>query len=117
MSAGNRDYALGRLKTGTQNKTEAAYQSHLESLKSLGVIVWYAFESYTFRLADNTRYTPDFAVMMADGVLEFHEVKGFWRDDARVKIKVAADRFPHRFIAVKSRPKKRGGGWEREVIT
>jgi hypothetical protein len=117
MSAGNRDYALGRLKTGTQNKTEAAYQSDLEVLKFAGEIIWFAFERYTFRLADDTRYTPDFAVMAADGVLEFHEVKGFWRDDARVKIKVAADRFPHRFIAVKSRPKKHGGGWEKEVIT
>lgn len=59
----------------------------------------------------NTFYTPDFAVMRADGALEVHEVKGFWTDDARVKIKVAADQYPMRFIAVKVLPKKQGGGW------
>jgi hypothetical protein len=109
-------YALGRLKRGQMNKTEASYQSHLEALKSLGRVVWFAFESYTFKLADNTRYTPDFAVMFDSGILEFHEVKGFWQDDARVKIKVAADRFPHPFVAVKPIAKKNGGGWERETF-
>lgn len=49
--------------------------------------------------------------MAADGVLELHEVKGFWSDDARVKIKVAADRFPFRFRAFKARAKRHGGGW------
>ena len=32
--------------------------------------------------------------------MECHEVKGFWQDDARVKIKVAADLYPIRFLAV-----------------
>ena len=40
-----------------------------------------------------------------------HEVKGFWRDDARAKIKIAADLYPFRFIAVQAAPKKAGGGW------
>jgi hypothetical protein len=53
-----------------------------------------------FRLADNTFYTPDFMVVMADGLLEAHEVKGFWEDDARVKIKVAASLFPIQFTGV-----------------
>lgn len=66
------------------------------------------------RLADNTFYTPDFAVMLADGALEMHEVKGFWTDDGRVQIKIAADLYPVRFIAVRAMAKKDGGGWERE---
>lgn len=67
-----------------------------------------------FRLADNTFYTPDFAVMMPDGQIEIHEVKGYWQDDARAKIKIAADMYPFKFIALKVRPKKDGGGWSVE---
>jgi hypothetical protein len=43
--------------------------------------------------------------------LEAHEVKGRWADDARAKIKIAADRYPMRFVAIKAKPKKDGGGW------
>ena len=109
-------YALGRLKTGSMNKTEAAYDAHLAALQHAGQIKWRKFEGLKLRLADNTFYTPDFAVMAADGVIECHEVKGFWQDDARAKIKVAADLYPFRFIAVKARTKKAGGGWEVEVF-
>lgn len=109
-------YALGRLKVGTMNKTEAAYDQHLALLQHAGEIVWRRFEGLKLRLADNTFYTPDFAVMAADGVMECHEVKGFWQDDARAKIKVAADQYPFRFKAVKVRPKKDGGGWEEEAF-
>ena len=111
FSKGNAAFALGRLKTGEMNKTEAAYDEHLGKLKMLGRILWYKFEGITLRLADNTRYTPDFAVMSADGVMEMHEVKGQWQDDARVKIKVAASIFPFRFMAIKVKAKKDGGGW------
>lgn len=106
--------ALGRMKAGKMNKTEAAYESALKTMLVVGDIVWYKFEGLTFKLADNTRYTPDFAVMMADGQIALHEVKGFWRDDARVKIKVASEMFPFKFIAVKAKTKKSGGGWEIE---
>lgn len=60
------------------------------------------------------RYTPDFAVMLADGVIEMHEVKGYWTEDARAKIKVAANKFPFRFVAVYKQAKKDGGGWRIE---
>ena len=109
-------YALGRLKTGQMNKTEQAYDAHLAALQHAGQIQWRKFEGLKLRLADNTFYTPDFAVMAADGVIECHEVKGHWQDDARAKIKVAADLYPFRFIAVKARTKKYGGGWEVEVF-
>jgi hypothetical protein len=73
------------------NKTEARYSAHLAMRPD---IVWHSFEGMKFRLADKTWYTPDFTVMLASGVIELHEVKGFWRDDARVKIKVAASPTP-----------------------
>jgi len=103
--------ALGRLKTGTMNKTEAAYAALLESQKAVGEVAWYKFEAIKLRLADNTFYTPDFAVMLRSGALEMHEVKGFWTDDGRVKIKVAADMHPFRFVAIRPKAKKDGGGW------
>jgi hypothetical protein len=107
-------YAQGRLKPGAMNKGEAVYAGHLELLKRAGDVLWYRFEGLKLRLADNTFYTPDFAVLGADLVLECHEVKGFWQDDARAKIKIAADLYPFRFKALKARAKKHGGGWEEE---
>ena len=106
--------ALGRLKSGVMNRTEAAYAAHLERLRLAGEVEWFRFEGVKLRLADSTFYTPDFAVMAADGVMEMHEVKGFWTDDARVKIKVAADQYPFRFVAFKVQAKRQGGGWVRE---
>ena len=109
-----RVFALGRLKSGQMNKTETAYAQELEARKNAKELLWYAFEGVTLKLADGCRYTPDFAVLMADVTIEMHEVKGYWTDDARAKIKVAADKFPFRFIAVYKRPKKDGGGWKVE---
>ncbi|WP_338505178.1 DUF1064 domain-containing protein [Erwinia aphidicola] len=107
----NNAFALGRLKTGQMNKTEAAYGQHLELRKRAGEITWYKFEGLKLRLADNTFYSPDFFVMLSSGELEAHEVKGHWQDDARAKIKIAADMYPFRFIAIKAQTKKAGGGW------
>jgi hypothetical protein len=114
MNHHRRINALGRLRTGEKNKTEAAYGDHLEQRRLTGDVIWFRFEGIKLRLADNTFYTPDYFVMRSDGHLEVHEVKGFWRDDARVKIKVAAEMYPFRFIAVKAKPKRDGGGWEME---
>lgn len=111
MIAKNRNFALGRLKTGQMNKTEQAYAERLKLLQHAGEVAWFKFEGMKLRLADNTFYSPDFAVMLASGEMEMHEVKGFWQDDARAKIKIAADIYPFRFIAVKVKPKKEGGGW------
>jgi len=104
-------FAQGRLKVGEMNRGERAYAAHLERMKEVGQILWWKFEGLKLRLADNTFYTPDFAVLAADGVMECHEVKGFWQDDARVKIKVAADLYPFRFKAMKPEAQKRGGGY------
>ncbi len=111
MNAQRRNFALGRLKTGQMNKTEQAYADRLKLLQHAGEVAWFKFEGVKLRLAENTFYSPDFAVMLASGVMEMHEVKGFWQDDARAKIKIAADLYPFRFIAVKVKPKKEGGGW------
>lgn len=91
--------ALGRLKQGEMNATEQQYKAVLDIDPT---VAWYRFEGVKLRLADNTFYTPDFAVMRTDGVMEMHEVKGFWTDDARVKIKVAAEMYPFKFVAIRN---------------
>ena len=100
--------ALGRLKTGQMNKTEEAYAAHLELLRRAGEIAWFKFEGVKLRLADNTFLTVDFVVMLFDGLLEMHEVKGFMTDDANVKLKVAAQMYPFTFKLVR---KAKGGQW------
>lgn len=92
------------------NKTEAAYSRHLDSIKG-SIIVQWKFEAIKLRLADFTFYTPDFMVQTVSGQIEFHETKGFWRDDARVKIKVAASLYPFRFLGITA---AKGGGWDVE---
>lgn len=85
----------------SMNKLEQRYAAHLELERLAGVWLWWEFEPITLKLAHDTRYTPDFALLDPGGHLVLHETKGFWRDDARVKIKVAARLFPFfRFTAV-----------------
>jgi hypothetical protein len=109
-----RTMALGRMKAGVMNKTEAAYARHLDLRKQAGEVLWYGFEKMTFKLADDTRYTPDFVLMLASGQLQAHEVKGattkelksgrvkapYFRDDAKAKIKIAAELVPIVFKVV-----------------
>ena len=112
-----RGTARGRVRLpGTMNKTEERYAAELELRLRVGEILWYRFEGTKLRLADKTFYTPDFAVMRADNVLEMHEVKGYWMDDAKVKIKVAAAEYPFIFRAFSVRPKRDGGGWKEETF-
>ncbi|MEI5998256.1 DUF1064 domain-containing protein [Paraburkholderia bengalensis] len=104
---------LGRLGGGKMNKSEAAYAAHLESQKHAGQILWYRFEGIKLRLADNTFFTPDFAVIVASGALELHEFKGFMEDDANVKLKAAASQYPFVIRLVR---KGKGGAFDvREV--
>lgn len=115
LTAQDRLYALGRLKTGEMNKTEEAFAAHLEARKQAGEILWWKFEGIKLRLADNTFLTTDFNVMAADGVLEMWEIKGgLWQDDSRAKTKIAASLYPFRFFGAMPIAKKNGGGWKVE---
>ena len=118
--------AQGRTRLRTMNKTEAAYEAHLNLRKITGEVLWFQFEGITLKLADDTRLTIDFPLMLADGTLELHDVKGTERrvkkngepyagarveDDAKVKMAVAAAMFPFVFKTVY----KLDGNWiERE---
>lgn len=102
MTFPQRHFGRGvRRQPGQMNGWEKRYASYLDGLKLGGLIYGYWFDAVKLRLADNTFYTPDFLVLNVSLEMEIHEVKGHWEDDARVKIKVAADKFPFRFKAVK----------------
>ena len=109
-----RYYAKGHNKRGKKNKTEEEFGAFLELGKVAGEIVWYVFEGIRLKLADNTFYVPDYQALDKNMELIVYEVKGFWTEKARVKIKVAAAMFPFRFIAAMKVPKKDGGGWKFE---
>ena len=94
------------------NALEARYGLYLEGLRRSGEVLWYKYEAIKFRLADKTFYTPDFLLVTKDGTFEAHETKGFWTDDARVKIKVVAEMYPIRFVTVKLTK----NGWEKEEV-
>jgi hypothetical protein len=89
-----------RPQRGVMNRTETAYAGLLEARRLAGDVLWYEFEGMTLRLARRTHYRPDFPVLTPTG-LQFHEVKGFMRDDAWLKLKMAARAFPFQFIVVR----------------
>jgi hypothetical protein len=106
------------------NQTERAYANVLEANKLVGLIAHYEFEKIKLKLADNTFYTPDFWVVLSDGRIEFHEVKAMTakgvvlaEDDAKVKIKVAAEQFwQFDFVIAARGPKSQGYPWKIERV-
>ena len=91
---------------GQMGALELKYaKNYLDAELQAGRIVKYRFEGIKLKLGPNTFYTPDFVVTKVEQI-EFHEVKGFWEDDARVKTKLAAALFPE-FCFVGVRLEKR----------
>lgn len=72
-------------------------------------------QAINLKLANDCRYLCDFAVVNWEGKTTFFETKGGWmRDDARVKLLVAARMFPfYRFILV---TRKKGCAFVEEVV-
>lgn len=103
-----------RHQSGQMNKTEAKMEFDLSVLQKTGEIVAYYFESFKFKLAKNTWYTPDFVIFWADGTIEMRECKGHWEDDARVKIKVAASLYRRFKVTAWTLTKQ---GWTSEIIS
>lgn len=111
--------AKGRLAKGVMNETEQRYATYLDQLRLAGDVLWWKFEPVKLLLAPQTTLTPDFMVMLADGALEMHDVKGakaIYTDDAKVKMKLAADTYPFVFRVVYPVKKADGGGWDIELV-
>jgi hypothetical protein len=92
------------------NRTENRYADLLEVRKIFGEIRDWHYERTRFILADKTTLLVDFDVVLTDGEVEYHEVKGgFIREDAWVKLKVAADKNRScRFYLCQSRSARSG---------
>lgn len=73
-----------------RSKLERAYADRLDLLVKLGEIRAWRYEPTKFHLANRCTYTPDFEVEMLDGKIEYHETKGWGREDAIIKLKMAA---------------------------
>lgn len=76
-----------------KNKLERRYADYLYTLQLSEEIISYKYEPFGLKLAKGTYYHPDFLVIYSSH-FEIHETKGFLRDDANVKIKLAARLFP-----------------------
>jgi hypothetical protein len=98
---------------GQMNATERRYSEVLDARVHVGQVAEWWYEALTLKLAHDTRYTPDFMVVLADGSIECHEVKGgFYREDAQVKVKVAARMFPFTFRMAR----RVEGAWQIEEV-
>lgn len=96
------------------NKLETAFGDYLEVLYRRGECWWYAYERVTLKLADDCRYTPDWCAVMENGQRTFYECKGgFRRDDAIVKLRVAASTFWFDNFVLVTRVK---GAWQFDEI-
>lgn len=115
--------AKGKKDRG-MNRNEASYDRYLRDRFAAGEIAVAFYEAVKFRFADSTYYTPDFMVIFPDGLTEFHECKGFKRkpsgepgywseEDAKLKIKIAAEMYPFTFKIVFQ---EKNGIWHAEVI-
>lgn len=83
-----------RRAPGQMNKLERRYADYLESLRMGGVVRGWWFEAISLRIGHRCHWHPDFLVQWEDGRLELHDTKGWVRDDALVKAKAVASKFP-----------------------
>lgn len=92
------------------NRTERAFYDYLQAFNPQ----WLGVQSVTVKLGDDCRYTPDFVCLHAEQTkLIAYEVKGFMRDDALVKLKVAARQYRWiEFVVVK----KIKNSWELKTV-
>jgi hypothetical protein len=107
--------ARARHTPGVMNRLEADYAAHLDARQDVGEILRWRFEPVKLRLADKTYYSPDFLVIRDDLSVELHEVKGFMREDAAIKLKVAAEQFAFFRFMLATRKRKADPWTVREV--
>jgi hypothetical protein len=97
------------------NKWEAEFAACiLETAVGVGVIDSFEYEPVTFLIGFDCRYTPDFGAKKNGEFVAFYEVKGFMRDDARVKLAVAASLFPQFSFLLGRRGNDKG--WRVKVV-
>lgn len=104
-----------RQKRGPKlNKTEAAFEAYLRANTERTIHT----QDITLTLGNGVRYTPDFSTWakLGDAFPAFFEVKGFMRDDAAVKLKVAAAMYPQFMFFLVHRDRTQPSGWRIEEV-
>jgi hypothetical protein len=89
------------------NKTEKAYLANLRYKHATEI----GIQNVTLKLADDCRLTPDFNYINADGEFVFVDVKGFQREDALIKMKVAARMYRWARFQIVFKDKTQPEGW------
>ena len=89
-----------------KSKWEQEYADVLQARLLAGEITWWKYESIRFRLAEGAMVTIDFAVVTKDGTFEMHEVKGQWREAAKVRWKFLLENYPVSFKLVVKKGKQ-----------
>jgi hypothetical protein len=118
MAAPTRARGRTRRTPGVMNGLEKAWSLELDAKQAAGEIIRWDFEPCTLRLAfGRCTYKPDFLVITKEGYVEFHETKGHFENESKVRLKVAADRYPEFvFRLIQKRRKKDGGGFEQTIF-
>lgn len=97
-----------------RSKWEWDYATHYLPVEmAYGSIREWAYETERLEIGAGAFYTPDFPVTVFDGMREMREVKGYRREAAMVRIRVAAKLYPQfRFVLVT----KVNGQWNHTTI-
>lgn len=95
---------IGGQRKFFRSRWEANYARYLEWLKSQRKIIRWEHEPDVFWFEGLKRgcvsYLPDFKVTMADGTIEYHEVKGWMDAQSKTKLKRMAKYFPSVYVEV-----------------
>lgn len=96
-----------------RSKWEQQYAEHLELRRMAGQIRAWDYEPWRILIGVDAWYTPDFRLLMPDGSIHWHEVKGYRREAAIVRIKAAALAHPNETFVLVT---KKGGQWDFTTI-
>ncbi len=83
---------------------EANYARYLNHLIGTGAILSWRFESRVFVFdgvfSGVCTYTPDFEIVTIDGLIEWHEVKGWMDENSKIRISRMAEYYPSEKLIV-----------------
>lgn len=81
---------------------EKKFRGLLEACRLGGSILQYSYEPMRLKIADSDRaafYKPDFGVLFKTGLYVFYETKGYWKTDAKLRIRAASSQHPFIFVS------------------
>lgn len=97
-----------------RSQLEAHYAQYLTWREQAGEVTRWYYEPFSLNIAEGCRFTPDFLVILPDGTQRIDETKGYMREAARVRLRVAARLYPHWNFYLVTRTKE--GLWQMTLI-